>query len=240
MPYSLRRSGTGYFVVTQGTRRKHSKRPLSRRMAVRQMRALYASERSERSEQGAGFRKGGLRGAAVGLRGGANSIGMCVLWHGIVYSNRAFVEEMENRFRHNPELYPGYEPFLEHENRQDIDDAERNVNKLMFWIQSTGEDNNNSGAVWALFNCRNDYRYEYLRGPLKRVPYSPEVNHQSDPYFIGIQFRDDQRYAIYATDSSIETSDVFVSEPERPERPEPERRSARRPERRTARGSTRR
>lgn len=238
MPYSLRRSGTGYFVVTQGTRRKHSKRPLSRRMAIRQMRALYASERSERSEQVAGLRSAGLRGA--GLRGGANSIGTCVLWHGIVYSNRAFLEEMETRLRHFPELYPGYEPFLEHENRQDIDDAERNANKLMFWIQTTGEENNNSGAIWAIFNCRNDYRYEYLRGPLKRVPYSFEIDHQNDPYFIGIQFREDQRYAIYAAEAPIETSDVFVSEPERPERPEPERRSARRTERRTARGSLRR
>jgi hypothetical protein len=45
MPYSLRRSGSGYFVITKGTNKKHSKRPLSRRMAGRQMRALYASMR---------------------------------------------------------------------------------------------------------------------------------------------------------------------------------------------------
>jgi hypothetical protein len=45
MPWSLQKSGRGYYVVTKGTGRKHSKRPLSLKRAKAQMRALYANER---------------------------------------------------------------------------------------------------------------------------------------------------------------------------------------------------
>ena len=44
MPYKLRKSGSGYFVVNQKSGRKLSKKPLSRSRAVAQMRAVYALE----------------------------------------------------------------------------------------------------------------------------------------------------------------------------------------------------
>lgn len=44
MPYELRKSGSGYVVVTQGTKRAHSKKPLPLERAKAQMRALYANE----------------------------------------------------------------------------------------------------------------------------------------------------------------------------------------------------
>lgn len=45
MPYTLRKqSRRGYKVCKKGTRKCFSKRALTKRMAVRQMRALYLSE----------------------------------------------------------------------------------------------------------------------------------------------------------------------------------------------------
>jgi hypothetical protein len=45
MPYELERNpvGRGFFVVTKGTERRHSKKPLAKRTAAAQMRALYAN-----------------------------------------------------------------------------------------------------------------------------------------------------------------------------------------------------
>ena len=46
MPYVLRKQKTrGYKVCKRGTRKCFSKRPLTKRMAKRQMRALYLHER---------------------------------------------------------------------------------------------------------------------------------------------------------------------------------------------------
>ena len=45
MPWTLEKSGAGYYVVTKGTGRKHSKKPLPKERALAQMRALYANER---------------------------------------------------------------------------------------------------------------------------------------------------------------------------------------------------
>jgi hypothetical protein len=64
MPYKLRKSRNQekYWVVNKKSGHKYSKRPLERSMAVRQMRALYASEKSGRS----GMRiMGGLEGGDV-------------------------------------------------------------------------------------------------------------------------------------------------------------------------------
>jgi hypothetical protein len=44
MPYALEKSGRGYYVITKETLRKHSNRPLPKKRAMAQMRALYASE----------------------------------------------------------------------------------------------------------------------------------------------------------------------------------------------------
>ena len=44
MPYSLQRSGRGYYVVNKDTGRRHSNRPLPKARAMAQMRALYAVE----------------------------------------------------------------------------------------------------------------------------------------------------------------------------------------------------
>jgi len=41
MPYSLQKSGKGYYVITEGTSKKHSLKPLSKDTAERQMKALY-------------------------------------------------------------------------------------------------------------------------------------------------------------------------------------------------------
>ena len=41
MPYTLKQSKNGYFVVTEGTGKKHSKHPLTKETATKQMRALY-------------------------------------------------------------------------------------------------------------------------------------------------------------------------------------------------------
>jgi hypothetical protein len=41
MPYELKKAKGGYYVVTETTGKKHSKKPLSKDTAERQMRALY-------------------------------------------------------------------------------------------------------------------------------------------------------------------------------------------------------
>lgn len=43
MPYEIKKAGNGYVVVTQGTTKAHSKKPMSRARALAQMRALYAN-----------------------------------------------------------------------------------------------------------------------------------------------------------------------------------------------------
>lgn len=45
MPWKIKKSGKGYVVVTKATGREHSKKPMSRAKADKQIRALYASER---------------------------------------------------------------------------------------------------------------------------------------------------------------------------------------------------
>jgi predicted site-specific integrase-resolvase len=44
MPYEIQASpgGHGYYVITKGSRRAHSEKPLTKSMAARQMAALYA------------------------------------------------------------------------------------------------------------------------------------------------------------------------------------------------------
>jgi hypothetical protein len=41
MPYSLQKAKGGYYVITEGTDKKHSLKPLSKDTAERQMKALY-------------------------------------------------------------------------------------------------------------------------------------------------------------------------------------------------------
>lgn len=43
MPYKIVKTKGGYRVVTKGTGHKHSKKPMTKMMAERQMRALYAN-----------------------------------------------------------------------------------------------------------------------------------------------------------------------------------------------------
>ena len=64
MPYVLRKqSKRGYKVCKKGTRKCFSKRALTKRMAIRQMRALYLNERimssSVKRSQRSGSQKGG-------------------------------------------------------------------------------------------------------------------------------------------------------------------------------------
>lgn len=55
MPYTLRKqSRRGYKVCKKGTRKCFSKRGLTKRMAVRQMRALYLNERVKKQTQSGG------------------------------------------------------------------------------------------------------------------------------------------------------------------------------------------
>ena len=50
MPYTLRKQPRrGYKVCKKGTRKCFSKRALTKRMAARQMRALYLNERKKQS-----------------------------------------------------------------------------------------------------------------------------------------------------------------------------------------------
>lgn len=52
MPYVLRKqSRRGYKVCKRGTRKCFSKRALTKRMAIRQMRALYLNESRSRSKK---------------------------------------------------------------------------------------------------------------------------------------------------------------------------------------------
>jgi hypothetical protein len=41
MPFSLKASKGGYYVITEGTGKKHSLKPLSKTTAEAQMKALY-------------------------------------------------------------------------------------------------------------------------------------------------------------------------------------------------------
>lgn len=41
MPYELKKVKGGYYVETKPTHTRHSKKPLPREMAIKQMRALY-------------------------------------------------------------------------------------------------------------------------------------------------------------------------------------------------------
>lgn len=43
MPYEIQANpvGRGYFVITKGSRNRHSEKPLTKSMAARQMAALY-------------------------------------------------------------------------------------------------------------------------------------------------------------------------------------------------------
>ena len=45
MPWNLKKDKGGWFVITTATGRKHSRKPLSRAMAERQLTALKHSER---------------------------------------------------------------------------------------------------------------------------------------------------------------------------------------------------
>lgn len=51
MPYELEKTPRGYYVETEETGRRHSKKPLSKKMATRQMRALYVHA----PDRGSGF-----------------------------------------------------------------------------------------------------------------------------------------------------------------------------------------
>ena len=44
MPYELREKGTGYVVVNTATGQEHSKKPIPKARAERQMRLLYGIE----------------------------------------------------------------------------------------------------------------------------------------------------------------------------------------------------
>ena len=77
MPYRLQKSGRKYYVVTKGTNKRHSKRPMSKTMAQRQMRAIYANSNQR------GLRHTRMHG------GGASYLGYCSgrsyndWWHGV-------------------------------------------------------------------------------------------------------------------------------------------------------------
>jgi hypothetical protein len=43
MPYDIVKAPKGYFVQKKGTTKKYSKKPLTKSMATKQMRALYAN-----------------------------------------------------------------------------------------------------------------------------------------------------------------------------------------------------
>ncbi len=56
MPYVLRKqSRRGYKVCKKGTRKCFSKRALTKRMAVRQMRALYLNESKSKKKHNGGW-----------------------------------------------------------------------------------------------------------------------------------------------------------------------------------------
>ncbi len=41
MPWDMKKSGSGYKVVTQGTGHAHSNKPMTKQNALKQMRLLY-------------------------------------------------------------------------------------------------------------------------------------------------------------------------------------------------------
>jgi hypothetical protein len=43
MPYELEKAKGGYYVATEGTGKRHSKKPLPKERAKAQMRALYVN-----------------------------------------------------------------------------------------------------------------------------------------------------------------------------------------------------
>lgn len=60
MPYVLRKqTRRGYKVCKKGTRKCFSKRALTKRMAIRQMRALYLNESKQQQQQKGGSQRGG-------------------------------------------------------------------------------------------------------------------------------------------------------------------------------------
>lgn len=60
MPYVLRKqTRRGYKVCKKGTRKCFSKRALTKRMAIRQMRALYLNESKQQQQQKGGLQRGG-------------------------------------------------------------------------------------------------------------------------------------------------------------------------------------
>jgi hypothetical protein len=58
MPYNLAKVPEGYYVETEETGRRHSKMPLSRKMATRQMGALYANVAEARGGNRPGIWRG--------------------------------------------------------------------------------------------------------------------------------------------------------------------------------------
>ena len=74
MPYVLRKqTRRGYKVCKKGTRKCFSKRALTKRMAIRQMRALYLNEsrykKGGSQRQQGGSQQGGWGGAPIALGG---------------------------------------------------------------------------------------------------------------------------------------------------------------------------
>ena len=66
MPYVLRKqSRRGYKVCKKGTRKCFSKRALTKRMAIRQMRALYLNESTKQSKRQSKKQVGGWGGAPL-------------------------------------------------------------------------------------------------------------------------------------------------------------------------------
>ena len=64
MPYTLRKQRRrGYKVCKKGTRKCFSKRALTKRMAARQMRALYLNERNTNSNSNNKKQSGGWGGS---------------------------------------------------------------------------------------------------------------------------------------------------------------------------------
>jgi hypothetical protein len=51
MPYGIKRVAGGYKVESKNTGKTHSNKPISKSMAARQMRALYANTKDENGRQ---------------------------------------------------------------------------------------------------------------------------------------------------------------------------------------------
>lgn len=52
MPYSLKKSGSGYKVMSKDTGKTHSNKPIPKSRAKAQMRALYANMKKENGGRG--------------------------------------------------------------------------------------------------------------------------------------------------------------------------------------------